>query len=219
MNEQVDIKASVETQGFATYNLSTVQQVDLATVLKLGCIGADRAAAALSQVLGQTISVEVPKIHVSKAHLIPKVLNRHDMPTIAVYMQLNDRYGCDILLAFELNEAKKIAAMMSCVASINELDPAMETSAISELANIVIGAFLSAVSDMIATNLFPTPPQAVEDTFDAIIDCFLVNQSMCEEKTLVFETSFKQGLEDAKCILMLFPSRELKDLLAKKSFV
>lgn len=215
MNEQIDLTVSIEAHELATKNLSSAEQLEMNTVLKLGCIGANRAATALSQVLGQPVTVEVPKIHVSQAHLIAKILHKQDMSTTAVYMQLNDKYGCDILLAFESEEAKKIAALMSCAASIDELDPTLATSAINELANIVIGAFLSAVSDMIGTNLFPTPPQAFEDTFDAIIQGFLVNQSIDREKTLVFETQFKQGTEDVKCALMLFPSEELKELLVK----
>ena len=41
--------------------------------------------------------------------------------------------ACDILLMFESAEAKKIAAMMTMCASVEELDPAMETSALQEL--------------------------------------------------------------------------------------
>jgi chemotaxis protein CheY-P-specific phosphatase CheC len=120
---------------------------------------------------------------------------------------------------FELTEAKKIAAMMTLASSIEELDPAMETSAINELANILIGSFLSAISDFVGVRLLPTAPESTVDTFDAIIDSFLIKQSMFSENALIFETRFKRQGEDAKCILMIFPSQELKDLLTQKSDV
>ena len=63
--------------------------------------------------------------------MIPNFFNIHEMPTIAIYLQLTKTYGCDILLMFELTEAKKIAAMMTFASSIEELDPSMETSAIT----------------------------------------------------------------------------------------
>jgi hypothetical protein len=41
---------------------------------------------------------------------------------------------------------------------------------------------------------------------------------MYSELAMVFETRFKRkDEEDAKCILMIFPSQELKDLLTQKS--
>jgi chemotaxis protein CheC len=139
------------------------------------------------------------------------------VPTIAIYLQLTSKFGCDILLTFELTEAKKIAAMMTFANSIEELDPAMETSALHELANILIGSFLTAISDFLGISLLPSTPQSVVDNFDAIIDGFLIKQSMLAEDAMIFETRFKRQGEDAKCILMIFPSQELKELIAEKS--
>jgi chemotaxis protein CheC len=118
---------------------------------------------------------------------------------------------------FESSEAKKIAAMMTMAASIEEVDQTMETSALQELANILIGAFLTSISDFIGLGLLPTTPETVMDVFDAIIDNFLIKQSMVSENALVFETRFMRNGEDAKSMLMLFPSAELKGLLVEKS--
>jgi chemotaxis protein CheC len=118
---------------------------------------------------------------------------------------------------FESTEAKKIAAMMTMASSIEEVDPAMETSALQELANILIGAFLTSISDFVGLGLLPTTPETVVDVFDAIIDNFLIKQSMASENALIFETRFLRKGEDAKSILMLFPSEELKALLIEKS--
>ena len=65
--------------------------------------------------------------------------------------------------------------------------------------------------------LLPTTPETVVDVFDAIIDNFLIKQSMVSENALIFETRFMRNGEDANSILMLFPSAELKDLLVEKS--
>ena len=192
-------------------------EIDLGILLELGSIGAGHAATALSDVLQQPITIEVPKIRCIEPHLIPNFFNKHETPTVAVYLQLKEQHGCDILLMFDQSEAKKIAAMMTYAASIEELDPVMETSAIHELANILMGAFLSAISDFVGVSLMLTTPESSVDTFDAIIDGFLIQQSMRSEQAMVFETKFKRQEEDAKCILMIFPSQELKDLLIQKS--
>jgi chemotaxis protein CheC len=193
------------------------QEIDTGILLELGSIGAGHAATALSDVLQQPIAIEVPRIHNIQPHLIPGFFNKHETPTVAVFLQLSENYGCDILLMFELMEAKKIAAMMTCAPSVEELDPSMEKSAIHELSNILIGSFLSAISDFVGISLMPTTPESSVDTFDAIIDSFLIQQSMCSEYAVLFETKFKREGEDAKCVLMIFPSQELKELLVQKS--
>jgi chemotaxis protein CheC len=196
---------------------NVAEEIDLGILLELGSIGAGHAATSLSDVLQQPITIDVPKIHAIKSHLIPKFYNQHDVLTTAIYLQLSDKHGCDILLMFESSEAKKIAAMMAMVSSVEELDPIMETSALQELANILIGAFLTSISDFVGVELLPTTPETVTDVFDAIIDNFLIKQSMTSENALIFETRFKRSGEDAKCSLMIFPTEELKSMLIEKS--
>ena len=178
--------------------------MDLGILLELGSIGAGHAATSLSQVLQQQVCIEIPKIHAIPPHKLPQLYGRHEEPTAAVYMQLSNS-ECDILLMFELTEAKKIAAMMTMAPSIEELDPMMEESAIQELANILIGSFLTAISDFTGVQLLPTPPTGVVDTFDAIIDNFLIKQCLVSDEALIFDTRFKRDGEDANSILMIFP--------------
>ncbi len=192
-------------------------QMDLGILLELGSIGAGHAATSLSDVLQQPITIDVPKIHTIKAHLIPNFFNLHDEPTTAIYLQLAEKYGCDILLMFECSEARKIAAMMTMVSSIDELDPSLETSALQELGNILIGAFLTSISDFVGLSLLPTTPETVTDTFDAIIDNFLIKQSLTSDNAMIFETRFKRNGENANSMLMIFPTEELKNLLVEKS--
>jgi len=217
MSTQIDLSVKEQKNCSSIFKAIGNPQVDLGILLELGSIGAGHAATSLSDILQQPITIDVPKIHQIKPHLIPQFYNLHDVPTTAIYFQLKEAFGCDILLMFESTEAKKIAAMMTMASSIEEVDPAMETSALQELANILIGSFLTSISDFIGLGLFPTTPETVVDVFDAIIDNFLIKQSMSSENVLIFETRFMRSGEDAKSILMLFPSEELKGLLVKKS--
>lgn len=198
-------------------NLPESQDADSGILLELGSIGAGHAATSLSEIIQQPILIDVPKMLNIEPHLIPKFFNQHEMPTIAVYLSLRENYPCDILLMFELAEARKIAAMMSCLSCVEELDPGMEKSAIHELANILIGSFLTSISDFIGIQLMPTTPESQVDSFDAILDGFLIKQSITSDNAMLFETRFKRENDDAKCILMIFPSKELKHLMTEKS--
>jgi chemotaxis protein CheC len=189
---------------------------DLEIFLELGNIGAGHAATSLSEIFQEPISIEVPKIHTIPRNLVPGFYKKHDTQMTAIYMQLRGEAPCEILLMFEVEEARKIAAMMN-MCSVEELDPEMEASAIEELGNIVIGSFLAALSDFTDVNLVPNPPQKSTDTFDALLDVFLVNQLLSSELAVIFDTQFKRSDGNISGVLMMFPSQDLQDQLTAKA--
>jgi chemotaxis protein CheC len=211
-----ELKTDIDIPAVKASTGSQDDEIDLGILLELGSIGAGHAATSLSSVLQELITIDVPKIHTLKPHLIPKYYNEHDVLTTAIYLQLSDQFGCDILLMFDSAEAKKIAAMMAMCA-VDQLDAEMEKSALQELANILIGSFLTSISDFTGVQLMPTTPETVTDVFDAIIDHFLIKQSLVSDNALIFETRFKRNGEDTKCKLMIFPTEELKGMLVEKS--
>jgi len=190
---------------------------DLGILLELGSIGAGNAATSMSEIFQEQILIEVPKIHTLPPHLVSKFYQKHDVPTTAIYMQLRGEADCDMLLLFEVEEAKKIAAMMIMAPSPEDVDPEMEASAIEELGNIVIGSFLTALSDFTGVNLVPNPPQRVVDSFDAILDSFLIKQLLASDRAIVFDTYFKRADGNISGILMMFPSRQLQNVLTEKA--
>jgi chemotaxis protein CheC len=190
---------------------------DAGILQEIGNIGAGHAATSLSQIVQQRIEIDVPTIRSMQTHLVPKFYARHDKLTTAVYMQLDSELECDILLLFEKEEAEKIASIMTMATSPENVSPEMESSAIQELANIMIGAFLSAISNFTGTKLVPKPPQLTVDSFDSIIDNFLVRQSMLSDIAIIFDTQFKQAGGTASGNLIVFPSRRLQETLIEKA--
>ena len=200
-----------------TNTVTPSEGIDLGILLELGSIGAGNAATSLSEIFQEAISIEVPKIHTLAPHLVQKFYEKHDVQTTAIYMQLRGEADCDILLLFEVEEARKIAAMMTMAPSPEDVDPEMEASAIAELGNIVIGSFLSALSDFTGINLVPNPPQRATDSFDAILDSFLIKQLIASDMAIIFDTRFKRSDGNISGILMMFPSRDLQSVFTEKA--
>lgn len=188
---------------------------DLEILLELGNMGAGNATTALSEILNEKILVEVPRLHMSPPHLVPRLFGKHDQVMVLVYMQLRGETDCDILLLFEVEEAKNIAAMMAMIPE-EELDPETETSAVEELGNIMIGGFLSAIADFTGMELVPRPPQLIKGSFDAILDSFLVKQALVTDAALVFDACFRRSSSEFGGTLVVFPSVELQQLLINK---
>jgi chemotaxis protein CheC len=215
MSKKTEINNADESKGIIA--CQDDDAADLGILQEIGNIGAGHAATSLSTVLMQEVSIDLPRVCSVPTHMVTKYYNRGDAPTAAILMQLTREYECDILLMFDLVEAKNIAALMTMCPSVDDLDAELEESAIQELANIVIGSFLTAISDFTSVQLIPTPPLRVVDSFDAIIDNMLVNQSLASDKALVFDACFKRQGTDAKSILIIFPSPSLKKILLTKS--
>jgi chemotaxis protein CheC len=190
---------------------------DLEIFLELGSIGAGNAATSLSEIFQEPILIEVPKIHTLPPHLVPNFYKKHDTPTTAIYMQLRGEAECDILLMFEVEEARKIAAMMTMAPSPEDVDPEMEASAIEELGSIMIGGFLSAIADFTDVELLPLPPLLVKGCFDAILDSFLVKQSLVSDIAFVFDGCFRRSSNQAGGTIIVFPSPEMQKVLVNKS--
>jgi chemotaxis protein CheC len=131
-------------------------------------------------------------------------------------MQLRGEADCDILLVLEVEEAKKIASMMAMM-SPEDLDIETENSALEELGNIMIGGFLSAISDFTGVKMVPHPPILVRGLFDAVLDSFLVKQALLTEAALVFDACFRRSSSEVGGGLVVFPSVELQELLVTKS--
>ena len=191
---------------------------DLGIFLELGSIGAGHAATSLSEILQQQVSIDIPRICTVPPHMLPKFYHSHDMPATAVYMHLVQKLECHFLFIFEMPELKEITTLMTKAVFPRELEPSMESSAIEELGNILIGSFLTAISDFTGVSLVSTPPLLIGAPFDSIINDFVTKLSSASGEALVFDTCFKRaGAYYAPAQLMIFPSPELRELLIRKS--
>jgi chemotaxis protein CheC len=189
---------------------------NLEILLEIGSMGAGHATTTLSNVLHEPIKIEVPRVHLSPPHLVPRIYGKHDTIVAVIFMQLRDSADCDIMLIFEEEESKKIAELVTNDVDDGEVTPEMEMSALEEMGSIVICSFLNAMADFTLTKLVSTPPQLIIDSFDAIIDNLLIKQALCSEVAVIFDTRFKRYNSSTEGFLITFPSDKLQRMLAQK---
>lgn len=189
---------------------------DFEVLLEIGSMGAGHATTSLSKVLNEPIQIEVPRVHLSPPHLVPRIYGKYDTVVAAVFMQLRGAADCDIMLIFEEEESKKMAKLMIDAVEAGEVNREMELSAIEEMGSIVLCSFLNAMADFTVTKLISSPPQLIIDSFDAIIDGLLLKQSLCSEVAVIFDARFKRFNSATEGFLITFPSPKLQRILATK---
>ena len=190
--------------------------LDLDILNELGNIGAGNASTAFSQMLSETVILELPTIQIAPYHIIPLLFGANDETVTAVYMPLKGGEMCDIVFALDIEEAEKIATMMNMAESPDEVDPEMARSAIEELGNILICSFLNAISDFTGVELVPEPPILVTDSFDAILNTILSMHAIGSETTMIFESVLKRSSTLIKSYLLMFPRGDLQRKLVEK---
>lgn len=207
MNERVTTSKTVNpNENFTDFDI----------LLEIGNMGAGHATTTLSKVLHEPIKIEVPRVHISPPHLVPRIYRKHDTIVAAIFMQLRDTAACDIMLIFEEEESKKIAELITDAVENGEVTPEMERSAIEEMGSIVLCSFLNAMADFTLTKLVSTPPQLIIDSFDAIIDSLLIKQALCSEIAVIFDARFKRYNSSTEGFIITFPSDKLQRMLAQK---
>ena len=188
---------------------------DLEILLEIGSMGAGHATTTLSQVVGEPIKIEVPRVHIAEPHLVPRIYAKHDTIVSAVFLKLRGAADCDLMLIFEEEESKKIAELM--LNSVEkEVTREMELSAIEEMGSIVLCSFLNAMADFTLTRLVSPPPEVIIDSFDAIMDSLLIKQALCSEVAVIFDARFKRCNSSTEGFLITFPSYKLQRMLAEK---
>jgi len=188
---------------------------DLDILLEIGSMGAGHATTTLSQVLGESIKIEVPRVHIVPPHLVPRIYAKHDTVVAAVFLKLRGTADCDLMLIFEEAESKKIAELM--IDSVEkEITREMELSAIEEMGSIVLCSFLNAMANFTLTTLVSLPPEVIIDSFDAIMDGLLIKQALCSEVAVIFDARFKRCNASTDGFLITFPSYKLQKMLTEK---
>ncbi len=140
-------------------------------------IGAGHAATALSQMTSRRIGVDVPEIRIVKLEEVPELVGDAETPVAAVLMQvLGDAPGRTVQV-FPGVSASRIASILlgredvEFPAGFGEL----EQSVLKEVANILVGAYLSALSEFLGMVLIMSVPALAIDQAGAILSSTYLN--------------------------------------------
>jgi chemotaxis protein CheC len=140
-------------------------------------IGAGHAATALSQMTSRRIGVNVPEIRIVRLEDVPELVGSAEEPVAAVLMQvLGDAPGRTVQI-FPSVSASRIAAILlgredvEFPAGFGEL----EQSVLKEVANILVGAYLSALSEFLGMVLIMSVPALAIDQAGAILSSTYLN--------------------------------------------
>jgi chemotaxis protein CheC len=156
---------------------------------EIGNIGAGNAASALAGLLNRRISMTVPEASVVPFSSILSVLEGPETLVSGVLIDMTGDLNGYILLILSMQDAMAMAsqALMQDQRDVSEPEfelSEMERDTILEIANILVGSFLSAISSFTGLNIIPTVPQISIDMMGAIISIATIEYGMIGDDVL-----------------------------------
>ena len=177
--------------------LRSLKAIQIDALREVANIGAGHAATALSQMVGETIMISVPRINVARLEEIPPQVGEPDEPVAAVLMHMLGDLTGRTLLVFPRRTARRLASLLLRVPGVDSDDfSAMEQSAIKEAGNILSSAYMNALSDFMGMMLIPSPPSLAVDMSTAILTTAYLQFGNDKDFVFCVETDFLMDGED-----------------------
>ena len=189
-------------------------QVD--ALQELGNIGAAHAATTLSTMLSTNISMNVPEISVIDISEIHKYVG--DEIAALVLFQINGEIssGGYLLLYIPKDSVIRLTNVMLGIEDLNRDMNEMDESALLEVGNIMVSAFLDGTAGLLNIIMLPSPPQMVIDMPHAALQSIIASQDSGDiDEVVLFKTELKSDAHEIKSSIFLFPNKPMLEEILK----
>lgn len=175
------------------FDLKNVSANQLDFFKELENIGAGHAASALSSMLSHTISIKVPLAQLCEYSEICDILHGPENVVAGLLVGISGDINGFILLVMEEADARKISNLMlgGMDGGLPEAErDEMRISAMKEMANILIGSYISAISSLTGFSINVSVPDLVFDMAGAVLNLVAVVYAEISDLILSMETEF-----------------------------
>ena len=162
---------------------------------EIGNIGAGNAASALAGLLNKRITMSVPDASVLPFQSILEVMDGPETLVSGMLVDVSGDLNGYILLILGMKDAMSMVALAlqepprDTMAADFELSD-LESDTLAEIANILVGSFLSAISSFTGLHVTPSVPQLAIDMLGAIISIATIEYGKIGDDVLFLKTQF-----------------------------
>lgn len=201
--------------------VSKVGPQGIDTFREIGNIGSGNAATSLAAILDMRISMSVPEVEVVPFSHIINILNGAENLVVGVLVNMSGDLNGYILMILEMHDAFEMSSIalrrkkpLPEVITPEMLDE-LDRSTITEIANILVGSYLSAICAMTSLSVTPSVPQLAIDMVGAIISIVLVEYGKIGDSVLFLKTQFSDLEKKLSGHFFLIPDFESYKILMR----
>jgi chemotaxis protein CheC len=165
--------------------LSTVQTD---AIQELGNIGAAHAATTLSQMLGSSVEMSVPAIKAIDISELGNYMGEEAAALVAFELQGDIPHGGYIVFYISRESAIRLTNTMLGLTEMDRPMNEMDESALLEVGNIMVSAFLDATAELLGFVMLPSPPALTVDMAHAAMSSLVAQMGEEVDEVLLFST-------------------------------
>lgn len=202
------------------YNLNDLNASQLDFFQEIENIGASHAATALSTLLNQPITLRVPNVEFCEFDHIADILDGPETLVVSLLVEMSGDLTGFILLVQKAEDARELSVsvvetMGMEVEESEALLTELQESALKEVANILSGAYLTALSQLTGLTIDSSVPKMVIDMAGAVMNLPAATYGEYGDIVLFMETEFQNRDEVLSGHFFLIPDIESFYVLMK----
>lgn len=193
--------------------MNPLSELQLDALVEIFNIGVGRAAASLSDIVGEAVRLSVPKIaFYQSSEISPDSFMMNNQRLGAVQQNFSGQFAANAMLLFTEDRALEIVRdMMGSELSVEDLAE-YEQEAMCELGNIILNACLSSIADILNLTLESSLPEYSVTTAELLVEKIATESSqpimLVLHIDLVIENRISRG-----SMVFLLSSTSLKSLM------
>jgi chemotaxis protein CheC len=157
-------------------------------IQELGNIGAAHAATTLSQMLGSTIEMSVPAVKMVDLSRLGEYMGEESAAMVAFELQGDIPHGGYILFYITRESAVRLTNTMLGLTDTTRPLNEMDESALLEMGNIMVSAFLDATAELLGFVMLPSPPTLTIDMAHAAMQSLIAMMDGETDEVFLFST-------------------------------
>ncbi|RXE55282.1 chemotaxis protein CheC [Methanoculleus taiwanensis] len=176
---------------------------------ELGNIGAAHAATTLAQMLMSPVEMTVPEVKVVDIADVYQYIGDEISALVVFQIQGDLADGGYIVVSMPVSAVIELTNMMLGTAGSDRELTEMDQSAVIEIGNIMISAFLDSTAELLGIVMLPSPPALAVDMAHAAFQSIIAQMAADVNEVVIFSTELQSDAPPVYGSIFLLPNPEL----------
>ncbi|NLJ31986.1 MAG: chemotaxis protein CheC [Clostridiales bacterium] len=190
-------------------NLDQLNEIHIDVLREIGNIGAGNAATSLSQMLDTTVDMAVPTVRILDINDAATALGGPENAVVGILVKLYGDIEGIMMFIIEQDFVKTALQVLLGEDMVQcEKLSEIELSAISEIGNIMISAYINSIGTLSQLNIKTSVPAVSVDMVGAILSVPAIEMSSVSERIIFIEDDFLSRKNQISANMLLVPSMD-----------
>lgn len=201
----------------AIYRYEELGENQMDVFREIGSIGNGNAITALSGILSEKISMELPEVNILEFNMAQKKIGDAEEIVGAVLVEMSGELSGLMMLILKRDFIKTMIKKVLSYEKENLLDmEEMEESLLIEVGNIMLSSYISALSSLTNIQIHLSVPQFAVNMLGGILSMPMAMMGIESDKIMMITGAFSIGGEEMDSNILLLPDIRSLNVLMKK---